>query len=422
MLPLQSPLEAYRADLSRHPNRTDFGRSDTVWLLVAHCLHRLSRAQGEARRSIAENCASAIGDLASTVSPDTPEEATMISQLARMRGALPCIDTARGAGDVVDAARVLADQMAEAGALWLAFSALGHVRTAAAAAPARALGLAMADQAWVSRTLGDLDSADELYQAVALAGDRFGEAELKTRALLGMGVTARVRGNYPKARDAFREGLARAQNAGLSELESVAHQGLLIAAITAGDSDTALVHGWAAYELAQGNTDREAELLINVSHVSMVAGYPEAALRGFLASLVRTQGARYRLPSLGGAAVASARIGNRELVATIARVAEDSLLITGLPYESAGALRSLSEAFESVGDAARAEDYRLRARALARKNGFFEIVLATEPKATPAIQPVVTARKHLTSASLNVIESLEAMETGVDAALYAATP
>ena len=132
----------------------------------------------------------------------------------------------------------------------------------------------MADQAWVSRTLGDLDSADELYKAVELAGDRFGETELKVRALLGMGVTARVRGNYPKARDAFREGLARAQNVGLSELESVAHQGLRIAAITAGDSDTALVHGWAAYGLAQGNTDREAELLINVSHVSMVAGYP----------------------------------------------------------------------------------------------------------------------------------------------------
>jgi tetratricopeptide (TPR) repeat protein len=422
MLPLQSPLEAYRADLSRHPNRADFGRSDTVWLLVAHCLHRLSRAQGEARRSIAENCASAIGDLASTVSPDTPEEATMIGQLSRMRGALPCIDTARGAGEVVDSARVLADQMAEAGALWLAFSALGHVRSAAAAAPHRDLGLAMADQAWVSRTLGDLDSADELYQAVSLAGDRYGEAELKARALLGMGVTARVRGNYPKARDAFRDGLARAQAAGLSELESVAHQGLLIAAITAGDSDTALVHGWAAYELAHGNVDREAELLINVSHVSMVAGYPEAALRGFFASLSRSQGARYRLPSLGGAAVASARVGNRELVANIARVAEDSLLITGLPYESAGALRSLSEAFESIGDAARAEDYRLRARALARKNGFFEIVLATEPKQAPAIRSAVASRQHLTSASLNVIESLEAMETEVEAALYATTP
>src|SRR4029453_2593708 len=117
MLPLQSPLEAYRADLSRHPNRTDFGRSDTVWLLVAHCLHRLSRAQGDARRSIAENCASAIGDLSSTVTPDTSEEAAMMEQLARMRRALPRIDSQNGAAEVVDSARVLADQMGEAGAL-----------------------------------------------------------------------------------------------------------------------------------------------------------------------------------------------------------------------------------------------------------------------------------------------------------------
>jgi tetratricopeptide (TPR) repeat protein len=421
MLPLQSPLEAYRADLSRNPNRTDFGRSDTVWLLVAHCLHRLSRAHGEARRSIAENCALAIGDLASTVSPDTPEEATMIDQLARIRGALPLIDTRSGAKDVVSASRMLADQMAEAGALWLAYSALGHVRIAAALAPVRDLGLAMADQAWVARSLGDLDSADDLYDGVAAAGEQHGERELQARALLGLGVNARVRGNYPKARRAFQDGLALATSAGLSELQSVAHQGLLIAAITAGDSDTALVHGWAAYQLASGNVDREAELLINVSHVSMVAGYPEAALRGFMASLSRASAARFRLPSLGGAAVASARVGNPELVATIARAAEDSLLTAGLPFESAGALRSLSEAFDTIGDAARAEDYRLRARALARKNGFFEIVLATEPKEAVA-QAKPAARRRLTRESLSVIESLEAMKTEDDAALLVLTP
>src|SRR5512147_1608455 len=215
MLPLQSPLEAYRADLSRHPNRTDFGRSDTVWLLVAHCLHRLSRAQGEARRSIADNCASAIGDLAGTVSPDTADEVAMIEQLARLRRALPLLDTARGAGEVVSSARLLADQMGEAGALWLAFSTLGHVRLAAAAAPPRELGLATADQAWVARSLGELDSADELYDAVAAMGDKHGEAELQSRALLGKGVTARVRGNYPRARKYLVEGLRRAERAGL---------------------------------------------------------------------------------------------------------------------------------------------------------------------------------------------------------------
>jgi hypothetical protein len=229
-----------------------------------------------------------------------------------------------------------------------------------------------------------------------------------------------VRGNYPRARRCFQDGLEIATAAGLAELQSVGHQGLLIAAITAGDSDTALVHGWAAYELARGNCDREAELLINVSHVSLVAGYPEAALRGFLASLLRASSARFRLPSLGGAAVASARVGNRELVATIARAAEDSLLSAGLPFESAGALRSLSEAYEVVGDAARAEDYRLRARALARKNGFFEIVLATELKDTPAEAKPAASRRRLTKESLSVIESLEAMESEADAALLAA--
>jgi len=422
MLPLQSPLEAYRADLSRNPNRTDFGRSDTVWLLVAHCLHRLSRAHGEARRSIADNCASAIGDLASTVSPDTPEEATMIEQLARIRGGLPSIDVRQGASDIVASVRLLAIQMAEAGALWLAYSTLGHVRIAAAAAPVRELGLAMAEQAWVARSLGDLDSADDLYEGVAAAGEQHNEQELQARALLGLGMNARVRGNYPKARRAFQDGLALAGSAGSSELQTVGHQGLLIAAITAGDSDTALVHGWAAYELANGNSEREAELLINLSHVSMVAGYPEAALRGFVASLNRSSAARFRLPSLGGAAVASARVGNRELVTTIARVAEDSLLIAGLPYESAGVLRSLSEAFDAVGDAPRAEDYRLRARALARKNGFFEIVLATEPREVQATGKSAGARRQLTRESLNVIESLEAMETEVDSALLALTP
>jgi tetratricopeptide (TPR) repeat protein len=421
MLPLQSPLEAYRSDLSRHPSRTDFGRSDTVWLLVAHCLHRLSRAQRDARRSIAENCAAAINDLATTVSPDTPEEAAMLTELDRMRRGLVTLDIRRGATEVVVAARALADQMGDAGALWLAFSTLGHARLAAPTAEPRELGLAMADQGWVARSLGDLDSADELYEGVAGAGATHNEPELRARALLGQGVNARVRGNYPKARAAFRDGLAIAAAADLHDLQSIGHQGLLIAAITAGDSDTALVHGWAAFELACGYPDREAEILINLSHVSMVAGYADAALRGFVASLRRSPASRFRLPSLGGAAVAAARVGNRDLVTAIARTSEDSLITGALPFESASALRSLSEAFETIGDAARAEDYRLRARALARKNGFFEIVLATEPKDL-STRTSVPQRRELERASRQVIESLEAMDAEVDSALVALTP
>lgn len=421
MLPLQSPLEAYRADLSRHPNRTDFGRSDTVWLLVAHCLHRLSRAQGDARRSIAENCATAIGDLATTVSPDTPEEAVMLAELARLRASLPGIDMARGAADVISAARILADQMGDAGALWLAFSTLGHARLAAASAPHRELGLAMADQAWVSRSLGDLDSADELYDGVADTGSRHGKPELKARALLGKGVTARVRGNYPAARRHLSEGLAIAERAGLSDLAAVGHQGLLIAAATAGDHQTALVHGWAAYELAAQSSDRQAEILINLAQVSLLAGQARAARSGFLASMSRTEEQRFRLPCLGGAAVASAMLEDCTTLTTLAKVAEDSLSLTGLPFESASVLKSLYDAYRISGDGVRAEEYRLRARALARKNGFFEIALGTESAESARAKPR-TAPAPLSEASLSVINSLEALETEPIAEALALTP
>ncbi|HET9003765.1 MAG TPA: hypothetical protein VFN39_07155, partial [Gemmatimonadaceae bacterium] len=211
--------------------------------------------------------------------------------------------------------------MGDAGALWLAFSTLGHVRLAAAAAPPRELGLATADQAWVARSLGDLDSADELYDAVASLGEKHDESELHSRALLGRGVTARVRGNYPKARKYLVEGLRRAERAGLTDLAAVGHQGLLIAAATAGDHQTALVHGWAAYELAAGSPERQAEILINLSQVSLLAGQARAARSGFLASMSRTDQLRFRLPCLGGAAVASAALGDSITLTTLARAA-----------------------------------------------------------------------------------------------------
>ena len=419
MLPLQSPLEAYRADLSRHPNRTDFGRSDTVWLLVAHCLHRLSRAQGDTRRSIAENCATAIGDLATTVSPDTPEEASMLEELSKLRSSLAMLDTKRGAASVVDAARVLARQMADAGALWLAYSTLGHGRLAATVAPVRDLGLAMADQAWVARTLGDLDSADDLYDEVSCTGAANNQVELRARALLGKGVVARIRGNYPSARKNFRDGLALAESAQLDDLTAIAHQGLLIAAATAGDNQTALVHGWAAFELASDLPARQAEILINLSQVSLLAGQAKAARSGFVASMSRADSPRVKLVCLGGAAVASATVGDTGAVSKFAATAEDVMSPSAFPFETATALKSLYQAYELLGDSATSEEYRVRARALARRNGFFEVVLATEGR-TAEPQP----RAHsasLNDESLSVIQSLESLEFEPNALALATT-
>jgi hypothetical protein len=92
-----------------------------------------------------------------------------------------------------------------------------------------------------------------------------------------------------------------------------------------------------------------------------------------------------------------------------------------LPFETASVLKSLLDAHRLLGDTTRAEAYRLRARALARKHGYFEIVLATEsaeaaaPKARPATAP-------LSHESLSVIHSLEALETEPVAGAFVLTP
>jgi tetratricopeptide (TPR) repeat protein len=276
----------------------------------------------------------------------------------------------------------------------------------------------MADQAWVARTLGDLDSADDLYNQVATAGAKADVIELRARALLGKGVVARVRGNYPSARKLFREGLAYAESGGLSELTAIGHQGLMIAAATAGDNQTALVHGWAAFELATNIPSRQAEILINLSNVSLLAGQARAARSGFVASMARADSPRVKLACVGGAALAAATIRDDGSLARFTATAEELMSPTAFPFETANALKSLYQAYELAGDRVVAEDYRVRARTLARRNGFFEVVLATEGRTAE------TPRAHsgkLNSESLSVIQSLELLESEPNALALAVT-
>jgi tetratricopeptide (TPR) repeat protein len=408
MLALQSPLEAYRADLARHPGRRDFGSSDTLWLLVTHCLSRLSRTDELARNAIAEYCVTAIAELVSDIDPKAEETRTTVAAVAKLRYGLGDIEGREGADCVSQAVREMADAMGDAGALSLAYCSLGHLRAALPAASPREQGLMLADQARVARLIGDLEGAEELYEMASEIGRRFGKADVEVRATLGRGVIARVRGNYPKARSLFETGLRKATAAGLDELAAAGHQGLLIAAAAAGDVDTALVHGWAAYELAATDASRQAEMLFNLGHLCLLAGYPTAALRGFLASMRRARGMRSRLPALGSAAEAAARLGDAALVSRIATLVTEAASHASLPYETSQAFRSLSVACGVLGNATEAESWRLRARELAKRGGFFEVVHATERQATPMAD--APPRRELTQPSRLVVASMESLD------------
>ena len=368
MLALQSPLEAYRADLARHPGRRDFGPSDTLWLLVTHCLSRLAKTDEFARNAIAEYCGTAIGELVADLDPAGEQTKETAAAVAKLRYGLGDLEGREGADCIAQAVRTMADAMGDAGALSLAYCSLGHLRAALPAASPSEQGLMLADQARVARLIGDLEGAEELYEMASEIGRRFGKTEVEVRATLGRGVLARVRGNYPKARSLFESGLRKATANGLDELAAAGHQGLLIAAAAAGDVDTALVHGWAAYELAASDATRQAEMLFNLGHLCLLAGYPTAALRGFIASMRRARGLRSRIPALGSAAEAAARLGDEEMVGRISSLLTEAGSEGSLPYETSQAYRSLSVAWGVLGDATRADDWRSRAREIAKRD------------------------------------------------------
>jgi tetratricopeptide (TPR) repeat protein len=406
MLPLQSPLDAYRSDLGRNPGLTDFGTSDTIWLLVAHCLHRLTRVPHLAREAIASHCAAALGDLASSVAPGA-EDAQMVQSLNKLRISFEKILERDAADQACDVVRTMTVQMSNAGAMMLAYSTIGHLRGALTNSSPRQTGLNLAEQGRLARLLGDLDGAEELYELAEEVGVSADDAEVVVRSLLGRGVVARVRGNYPRARNFFQTGLADAKAAGFEELAGLAHTGLLIAAAVANDLDTALVHGWAAFQLADGDDARQVEMLVNLAQLALIAGYPAASLRAFVAALSRTPIPRFRLAAIGGAICAAAEVGEARLVGKLRELADETVSRSTLPYENAQTLKSVSTALAGIGDRTGAEAYRRRARQLAKAGGFFELVLATEP--TPRLE--TTRRpKVLQEPSVRVIETLEQME------------
>jgi hypothetical protein len=377
------PLDAYRADLAGAPGLDSFGADDGTWLLTAELLTRRARVR-RGRRMPQDALAAIDGALTPLLHG---EWAAQPGDAGSGGDAGPSAPTAEdpAAADAALAASALsvAERVEAAGALNLAFAMLVALADATPGASARTHGLVLAQRARIARKLGFLDAADALYGSAARAGRASGDADLVVRAMLGRGVLARIRGNYPDARVRFRRALRASERAGLASLASMAHHGLLIAASVAGDVDTALQHGWAAWQLAGDDVERQADLLATLAAAASDAGYDAAALRAYLGAAARSPMARLRLPALGGAALSAARVGDRGQLEAITRDLEHTLAREALPYERAQALTLLAEGWALAEPTTRGEPFASRARSLA-VNGYHELLHQLDALATPA--------------------------------------
>jgi tetratricopeptide (TPR) repeat protein len=419
MLAPLSPFEAYRSDLDRFCKRSEFGSADTVWLLIAHCLGRLSRVGEGVREQLAVQSADALRDLLET--DEWVEDPTShVNDLRLIVGGLAVLDTQPGADAVSRAVRGFAARMAEAGALSVAYAVLGNTRACVAQASDRERGLLAADQARVARQLGELESADELYRVATMIAERASDNELLARSALGRGVLARVRGNYPKARVFFQHGLQMASVVGARELQYYAHQGLTIITGVTRDFDAGLEHGWAAFRLSDGDVTKESESLTNLAQLCLDAGYPAAALRSFLSALSRTSVLRVRLSALAGAALAAGQTGDQLRLRRLTDEIQQTVERSALPFENAHALQALAAAHTACGDEFTAERFRQETLRIARAKGFHELEITSE-RLEIARAAKTPAPRDLQAPTLDLVSSLVDFEPEADEAAFSLT-
>ncbi|HEX6536375.1 MAG TPA: hypothetical protein VF041_17420 [Gemmatimonadaceae bacterium] len=411
---MHPPLEAYYSDLSALPARSALGGDDDAWIVVASGFWRLSEMPAAERARYARSHASVIHSvIAAGVERDDGEHDRFIA--GRIAAALSRWGEPEAAEQLARLTRDLTERQEDVAAFRLAYCTLGSLRRALPDAGPRIASMLLVRQGRVVRQLGDEVTAAEHYALAESLARMARDRRLRLEARLGTGVLANVRGNYPEARRIFRQVLSSARRNRLPDVVAGAHQGLLGCAVAAGDADAALRHGWEALRGVEHTPRSRGTLLANLGEACALAGEWNAALRASAAASAASHLARVRLPALGRAAIAAARLGHQATLDYFAREAEREIGRSQQPHENASTLIDLAEAYQVAGDAARGESYRARAAELARARGYNEVrhraemlepLLASSPPA-PAARP---ERAELTSTGRDVVRFIESLE------------
>jgi hypothetical protein len=132
---------------------------------------------------------------------------------------------------------------------------------------------------------------------------------------------------------------------------------------------------------------------VNLGEVGRQVGAHRAALGACLSALELTSVPRVRLPALGTAALAAARLGETSLLPFLARDVERSATRSGQPYENARAFVELAEAYLTTSPAD-AVAFATRAAIVADAGGFHEITLRADDVRADAARQAQRALGH----------------------------
>jgi tetratricopeptide (TPR) repeat protein len=375
------PLEAYRRDAEHLAAGADTATRAAAWLSAAVMLRRWSESSPTEREQLDAGLRQT---LEQTTAPATDRTSN---------------------GWIGAAGRRIANEAEEAGAFHLAYSILALTESIQRDDPLER-GRSIAQRARIARKVNDREGAEELYRTVEELAREAGSPELRSRAFLGYGVLARVRGNYPDARRWYALAASEADAHGISDVSSMAHHGLMTVAGTAGDFETALLEGWRAFHHTGSDADREAEMLVNLGQLLLEMGRPESAAHALAAAISRTRLPRLLLAGWGGVAVAAAHLGDTRLVDRAAIQIDEIARQQILPHSQAAAHFDLAKAYVQLGRRAPAEKYRQFVLSSAQVHGFHEFAHRAESLADGRHQVLTVKEQALGQPGLEVVECL----------------
>ena len=402
----ENAAAALRSDLARHPGVADFGETTSLWAGYVSVLVRAARAQLPLAPLVRDFVKSIVREPGARALLRTHPDYRLVRDAHR---ALRSSDLA----SFSSATRSLAARTEDAGALALADTALQMLlllRLDGAEIAIEEQGRVIAHRARIARQAGDFELATEQYRNVERIARVTRSDELFARAWIGFAVLAMFRGNLPESADWFERAARAADKSGVRELSRNAHHGCLIAAGKREAFDDALRHGWLAFRSSIGDVLLEAEALSNLAAVMMQAGANRPALAAFDAALRRNPPARLAIPALGGAMLASARLGDVARARHRYAALRHHAAASDHQYEVTDALVDAAAALLLIGDIAESERVRVHALELAREGNFHELEFRAE-RVPDELNRQVPAAAPLSGETRTICEQLEQLET-----------
>ena len=394
----QLVLEAYATDVAHRRSNEPLTPHDGQWIAVGSLLSHARKVPVPQRERLLTQTRKAIRSL--------------LGKTLWAQGPLLDPTPPNDGRTLAPRVRLLCEQIEDAGAIHLADALVVAYLLSGDEIDALERGRIAALRARLAWKGGDHVSAFERYRRVRAIARRIRSAELEVRADVGFAVVARQRGNYPAARRAARRAVELGEANGFARLTAIAHQSLMVAAVVAGDLNTALQHSWLAYANVRGDLVEEAAHLVDTAQLFLDAGHADLASAGFAAALERQLPDRIRLPALGGAALAASRQGDVHTVRQMADAVRHAVNDEVLPYASVVGRLDIAEALETIHHLEAAEPFRHGAATVASAHRYHELVLRAErlPATTSAPRTV----QLLTPATLEIGAAVRAL-AGVSA-------